>query len=151
MSAETITKGACYCGEVSVEAIGLPLVDGYCHCSHCRSFHAAPFVAWRGWREENVTIAGDIAVTDRAEQSKRISCKRCGGIVANRKPQAGMIMLYPPILTSPGTRFSGGLHLFYGERVMDVADGLPKFLDAPSDFGGSNAMVDEPNRTGWLT
>ena len=29
------------------------------------------------------------------------------------------------------------------ERIYDVKDGLPKFTNAPADFGGDGTMVDE--------
>jgi hypothetical protein len=31
----------------------------------------------------------------------------------------------------------------YGERVMPVRDGLPKFKDFPKDFGGSGETLPE--------
>ena len=33
------------------------------------------------------------------------------------------------------------LHIFYGERVMDVADDLPKFKDLPEPFGGTGELL----------
>lgn len=31
-------------------------------------------------------------------------------------------------------------HVFYQERVCDIDDQLPKFLDLPESFGGSNKL-----------
>lgn len=33
------------------------------------------------------------------------------------------------------------LHIFYGERVMNVADDLPKFKDLPEPFGGTGELL----------
>ena len=44
---------------------------------------------------------------------------------------------------------SGGEHIFYGERVMDLADGLPKFAALPTDFGGTGETIAEAGHTGW--
>ena len=35
------------------------------------------------------------------------------------------------------------------ERVMDLADGLPKFAALPPDFGGTGETVAEAGQTGW--
>jgi hypothetical protein len=32
-------------------------------------------------------------------------------------------------------------HVNYGEKVMSVHDGLPKFKDFPKEFGGSGEML----------
>ena len=44
---------------------------------------------------------------------------------------------------------SGGEHIFYGERVMDLADWLPKFAALPTDFGGTGETIAEAGHTGW--
>jgi hypothetical protein len=33
--------------------------------------------------------------------------------------------------------------VFYGEKVLAIPDGLPKFKDFPTDFGGSGEMLPE--------
>jgi hypothetical protein len=42
-----------------------------------------------------------------------------------------------------GLAFAPSLHVHYGEKVMAVKDGLPKFKDFPKDFGGSGEVVAE--------
>ena len=39
--------------------------------------------------------------------------------------------------------FKPTLHVHYGEKVLAVRDGLPKFRDFPKDFGGSGETVAE--------
>src|SRR3954466_7306513 len=51
----TIT-GKCFCGAVEVEVEGAPEAMGYCHCSSCRSWSAAPVNAFTLWKQENVRI-----------------------------------------------------------------------------------------------
>ena len=62
-----------------------------------------------------------------------------------------MTVIYPMTLAGPkGTfEFEPAFHIFYEERVMDVKDGLPKFLDKPQSMGGSGTMIDEPEISGW--
>ena len=35
------------------------------------------------------------------------------------------------------------MHVNYAETVLPMNDGLPKFRDFPSDFGGSGEMIAE--------
>jgi hypothetical protein len=42
-----------------------------------------------------------------------------------------------------GLSYKPGLHVHYGEKVLAVRDGLPKFKDFPKDFGGSGDVVPE--------
>ena len=40
-----------------------------------------------------------------------------------------------------GLRYKPTLHVHYGEKVLAVRDGLPKFKDFPKDFGGSGETL----------
>jgi hypothetical protein len=48
-----------------------------------------------------------------------------------------------PAGTIRGLDFRPTLHVHYGERVLAVRDGLPKFKDFPKDFGGSGDVIPE--------
>ena len=142
-------SGSCYCGAVTVEVEGPPAAAAYCHCHSCRKWHAAPINAWAVWPADKVTFSGEIVTSETNEASKRISCARCGGNVANGKPARDMMVVYPMTLAGSGLKYEPAFHLFYAERVIDVADGLPKFVDAPEQLGGSGKLIDEPEKTGW--
>jgi len=43
----------------------------------------------------------------------------------------------------PTFKHEGTLHVFYGEKTMSVKDGLPKYKDMPSAFGGSGTELPE--------
>lgn len=75
--------------------------------------------------------------------------RKCGGCVANHKPMVDMTVVYPMTLAGSGLKFVPASHIYCAERVMDIADGLPKFVDMPEAFRGSGETVDEPNATGW--
>jgi hypothetical protein len=45
--------------------------------------------------------------------------------------------------TIPTLTFVPSLHVDYSETVLPVRDGLPKFRDFPSEFGGSGERVAE--------
>lgn len=48
--------GECFCGEVEVRVTGTPLAAGYCHCSSCRQWSAAPVNAFTLWKPEAEAI-----------------------------------------------------------------------------------------------
>ena len=61
--------------------------------------------------------------------------------VMSEHPGMGMTDVYLNVV--PGKRHEGTLHVYYGERTMSVKDGLPKYKDLPSEFGGSGEMLPE--------
>ncbi|MCR9139653.1 MAG: GFA family protein [Alphaproteobacteria bacterium] len=141
--------GACYCGAVEVTISGPPATSGYCHCHSCRTWHATPMTAFSIWADTAISIQGETIVTEVSGDSHRVSCKKCGGAVANKKPKIAMTVVYPMIYRQSGADFPPQYHLFYSERTMDISDGLPKFVNTPTDFGGSGERVDESKSTGW--
>ena len=146
-----VYKGSCYCGAVTVTVKGPPAAAGYCHCLECRKWHSAPINAFGIWSNDNVTIEGPTTTSTVSEVSGRVSCSKCGGCIANLKPTMGMTAVYPMTLAGPEDtfKFEPAFHIFYEERVMDVSDGLPKFVDVPEQFGGSGKTVVESVSTGW--
>lgn len=143
-------EGACYCGAVRIAVAGAPRVAAYCHCRSCRTWQGAPINAWTIWREDQVTLTGGPLTRSRvSEQSERLACAECGGAVGNRKPARGMIVIYAAQMVDAGMPFEPAFHLFHAERVMDVADGLPKYRTMPEAFGGDGALDPEPEMTGW--
>ena len=71
----------------------------------------------------------------KTEASHRQFCTSCGAPVLVEHPAIGMTDV--PVGTIQGFAFKPTLHVHYGEKVLAVRDGLPKFKDFPKDFGGS--------------
>lgn len=142
--------GSCYCGAVNVMVTGAPVMQAYCHCRSCRKWHAAPINAWSSWPEDKVTITGPVIESTKDPLSGRVSCARCGGNVANKKPKLGTVVVYPITLAGSAFQFQPTMHLRYAERVMDVNDGLPKYKDRPENYGGDGEMIAEPATAAWL-
>lgn len=142
-------SGGCYCGECTVTVEGIPAMAAYCHCLSCRKWHAAPINAWAIWPADKVSITGPTTTSCVDPVSERISCSKCGGGLANGKPKRSMIVVYPMTLAGSGLTYTPTFHIHYGERAMNVSDGLPKFLDYPEKMGGTGTMADEPEATTW--
>lgn len=142
-------EGECYCGNVKVTVFGSPDDAGYCHCRSCRKWHAAPVNAWTYWSKDKVRITGDVRKIDLGGLSKRIVCAQCGGGVANDLPEFGGIVVYATTLAGSGFEFAPKVHIHYAERVMNVNDGLPKYI-AWKDWGeDAGKLVRENGPTGW--
>jgi hypothetical protein len=137
-------KSGCACGAVQLEITGEPAVQAYCHCVSCRSWLSAPIHAAALWPAQNVKVvkgADNLGVYKKTEASHRQFCKTCGAGVLVGHP--GMGMTDVPAGTVVGLTFTPTVHVNYGEKVMTVRDGLPKFKDFPKEFGGSGEMLPE--------
>jgi len=135
-------RGTCICKGVEIEATGEPAVMVLCHCQSCRSWLSAPVHGAMLWPSAQVKVLrGDLGTFKKTEASHRQFCTKCGGRVQ---------VLHPAIGTTEGTSvmlpdvaFRPTIHVHYGEKVLAMRDGLPKFKDFPKDFGGSGDVVPE--------
>ncbi|HEU4655814.1 MAG TPA: hypothetical protein VFS47_17630, partial [Steroidobacteraceae bacterium] len=77
----------------------------------------------------------------KTERSLRKFCTRCGGHVMADHPMFGLLDIYASML--PTLPFKASAHVNYGETVLRISDGLPKFKDFPAAMGGSGTMLGE--------
>src|SRR4051812_48206859 len=137
-------QGSCFCGSVAIEAEGAPEAMGYCHCSSCRAWAAAPVNAFTLWKPDSVRVtkgAEHLAVFTRNPTSERQFCRKCGGHVMTWHPAFGLMDVYAATL--PALAFAPALHVNYAESVLPIRDGLPKLRDFPAAMGGSGEMMSE--------
>jgi hypothetical protein len=140
----TTNKGKCFCGAVEIEVTGAPEAMGYCHCSSCRSWSAAPVNAFTLFKPQNVRVtkgAEAIGKFMKTEASERQYCKRCGGHLMTDHPKLGLVDVYAA--TIPTLTFSPGVHVNYSETILPMRDALPKLRDFPAELGGSGVVVPE--------
>ena len=134
--------GACFCGAVELEVSGAPDAMGYCHCSSCRSWSAGPVNAFTLWKPENVRVTkGEehLGRFQKSDASERCWCTKCGGHVMTHHPVWGITDVYAALI--PTVAFKPGVHVNYGETVLPMRDGLPKFKDFPAELGGSGTTL----------
>jgi hypothetical protein len=110
--AEKVYKGGCYCGGVSWEVTGKPILSAYCHCTLCQrltgeksitrkkekfvpfthcAYTGCPFVhtihfpaTSFKWTQKNaVDELLDSYVIDIKPWKKRWRCKKCGACIAS--------------------------------------------------------------------
>lgn len=126
---------ACLCGAVELRLDGQPAARANCHCGTCRDFYGTPMLAATAWQADDVSLVrGTLAHF--AHPHKRLSrafCAACGETLYGTN-RLGMRVLPNALLA----RAAGGglppalrpaMHLFYRERVIEVDDALPKYLD----------------------
>lgn len=136
--------GKCFCGAVQLKVTGEPVAMGYCHCESCRSWSAGPVNAFSLWAPTSVKVTqgeDNLGSFAKTPNSVRKWCKTCGGHVFSEHPGMGLIDVYAA--TIPSLKFQPGLHVFYGETVLNIRDGLPKMQDVPKEMGGSGVVLPE--------
>lgn len=124
---------SCDCGHVSMTAHGRPELSLYCHCGSCRALYSVDVLSATGWAPENVDLPDESSLFAYRMEGKEMTRYGC--------PSCGMIMYgvhRPGIPVIPHGVFrkanngelpdalKPSLHLFYGERVVDVDDDLTK-------------------------
>ena len=137
-------EGRCFCGAVEIEVDGEPEAMGYCHCESCRSWSAGPVNAFSLWKPDAVKVTkgrDQIGMFAKTPASERQFCKTCGGHVMVSHPPFGLVDVFHA--TIPTLDFKPGVHVNYQETVLPMKDGLPKFKDFPTEFGGTGEMVAE--------
>ena len=137
-------KGSCFCGAVEVAVTGETVATGFCHCSSCRSWSAAPVNKFSLWKPEAVTVTKgeeNIGVFHKTPKSYRKFCKICGGHLMTSHPLWDLVDVYTA--TIPTFRAEPQLHVNYSETVLHMKDGLPKMKDLPKEMGGSGELLPE--------
>jgi hypothetical protein len=142
--ADQTRTSRCSCGAVEVALEGDPVVQAFCHCGSCRGWLGAPIHAAALWPTAKAVVRkGEdrLGLFKKTEASHRHFCTSCGTPVLIRHPAIGMTDV--PAGTVSQLTFAPTMHVHYGEKVMGVRDGLPKFKDFPKDFGGSGDVLPE--------
>ncbi len=141
---ENTYNGSCFCGAVQLTVSGAPAAMGYCHCESCRHWSAGPVNAFTLWPPASVQVtqgADNIESYAKTDNSHRKWCKTCGGHVFTEHPGMGLTDVYAAVI--PDFPFQPGVHVFYGETVLRIHDGIVKQKDVPAEMGGSGEVLPE--------
>lgn len=137
-------RARCHCGAVTYEVDADPVDAKICHCRTCQTLHGAPMQWAAIFPKGNVRITNGInhlrfynATLDQPARILpcKVSCSLCGTLIADegRKMWLAFPSLFDFGSDPDGQRspvpdaFKPTCHIFYRMRVMDVADGLPKW------------------------
>jgi hypothetical protein len=132
-------RAACFCGSVRYEVSAEPVDAKLCHCRACQTLHGAP-VQWAAiFHKHHVRFTAGFdqlryfnseqGIKDRILPCK-VSCDLCGTPIADEGRR--MWLAFPTLFDfgqgdqSPDS-FKPTCHIFYGQRVTDIVDNLPKW------------------------
>ena len=133
-------RASCFCNAVEYEVGSDPVDAKICHCLGCQKLHGAPMQWAAIFHKHDVRITKGIEHLHfyNSELSKherilpcKVSCARCGTPIADEG--RNMWLAFPSLFDFGGTskvpdKFKPTCHIFYGMRIIDIADDLPKWL-----------------------
>jgi hypothetical protein len=158
----------CHCGKVKYQLSRRePLDSKLCHCTTCQTQHgmlfrslynalkanyitAAPFQWAAIFHKEDINFTNghhDLEWYDPTEKSieHKLPCKvRCSFCHSPIMDEGrNMILLFPSLVhlktDEDKAYFKPRCHMFYGQRVMDIPDGLPKW----SGLSGESDLIED--------
>ncbi|PYI01137.1 hypothetical protein BO78DRAFT_401536 [Aspergillus sclerotiicarbonarius CBS 121057] len=146
-------RGTCQCGQVTYQlSRDRPLKAKFCHCRGCQVMHGAPF-QWaaifhksdlaftRG--AEGLSFYSSSQATRKYTLPTKVYCSFCRTPIMDEG--RNVCLLFPQALESADDdenrthwreAFEIDCHIFYGQRVLEIPDGKPKWsgLDGQSDL-----------------
>ena len=138
-------RAECSCGSVVVEVNNEPFQQILCHCTNCRAWSASPVTSATLFKPEDVKITAGKELIQRYEQNEghaKCWCSKCGGHLMNDHTVGyGFIDVYGALLQD--FVFTPTAHINYENAILRMTDGLPKFKDFPTEFGGSGELLEE--------
>ncbi len=132
-------RASCYCNAVRYEVCSDPVDAKICHCLACQKLHGAP-MQWAAIfykRDVRITKGIEHLVFYNSELNTqqrtlpcKVSCALCGTHIADEG--RNMWLAFPSLFKFSGypevpEKFKPSCHIFYGMRVIDIDDELPKW------------------------
>ena len=94
--------GGCLCGQTAYIASGQPINPHLCSCTMCQKSSGAPTVAWVSFQLENFQWAKNKPnLYQSSEKIERVSCKKCGGLLATLEEGSSTICITIASLDDP--------------------------------------------------
>jgi len=136
---KALYEASCHCGRVQYQlSREKPLDAKYCHCSTCQVLHGAPFQWAAIFHKGDINFTHghqDLGWYESAGKSPthklpcKVSCAYCRSPIMDEG--RNMILLFPTLIKFKNAeerkKFNPTCHMFYGKRVLDIRDGLPKW------------------------
>ncbi|KAF8215784.1 Mss4-like protein [Mycena galopus ATCC 62051] len=141
-SSETVRKGGCFCGDLSFTIEGKPLFSLYCHCTQCQRADGAAFVSTMHYSPSAFSWTYAAEKEPEVETLRGFTlyrCKTCRSCAATQMSDSQNWALRGTQLERDengkiknwdGVKPSS--HIFYGTRLINVADDLPKWEGFPN-------------------
>ncbi|CAF0799738.1 unnamed protein product [Didymodactylos carnosus] len=127
----------CYCGSVQYEINDDPVDSTYCHCKGCQRLQGAPLQWASIFHKSSIrfTKGVDQLIFYNNSTNKqthelpcKVYCRDCRTPLADEG--RNMWLAFPMLFKQfdeMKEKLRPSCHLFYGQRCVDIKDGLPKF------------------------
>ena len=81
-----VHTGKCLCGDVTLQVMGEPVVQGNCHCTDCKKNTGAAFATILFFKDEQVSfLSGETSsfqyTSDSGNKKTKEFCMKCGSLV----------------------------------------------------------------------
>jgi len=124
----------CDCNSVEVTMTGEPKIHAYCHCEDCRELLQVPYHSVLAWEPDQVEVTKGkqeiVEFQHPHKRMKRIFCKHCGDVLYNTNAMGWKLVSQLMFRKCNDDKLPGSYlstaHFFYGRRIVDVNDQLPK-------------------------
>lgn len=130
----TSVKCQCPCGATQFTVSGEPLLRALCHCTICQSYNQGPYADIAVFSNGQVDLPDGHPVEFKAYRKppavQRGTCSACGkaAIEYLRLPILPDIVFVPCVnFTDKSVLPDPSMHIFYGTRVVDMQDDLPRY------------------------
>ena len=123
----------CPCGTTSYKVHGDPITRFYCHCTICQQQYQSPYVDVSLFKLDQVELPEDediqYAQFKRFAAVDRGRCPSCDKPILSKMGEGDKAFAFVEIRNnrSADELPPADMHVFYGTRVEDVKDDLPKY------------------------
>jgi hypothetical protein len=135
-----MTEIPCRCGATTIQVLGEPLAQFFCHCDDCQAVHGAAYVPESVYQAEAVKVVRGAPSTWKLKRNPRFTCHECGTRLFIDVLSLGLRGVNGYLL--PPGQFQPTFHMQCRFAVRPVVDSLPHFKSRPARFGGSDEIVD---------
>ncbi|NWH06841.1 GFA family protein [Desulfobacter latus] len=132
-------QASCFCGVIQYEVSADPVDAKICHCLTCQRLHGAPMQWVAIFHKHHVRFTAGLEhlLLYNSEQNRserilpcKISCGKCGTPIADEGRR--MWLAFPSLFdfgypAKVPEAFRPTCHLFYGSKVIEIQDDLPKW------------------------
>ena len=132
-------RSSCHCRAVQYEVCADPVDSKICHCRVCQTLHAAPMQWAAIFHKHHVRFSRGLTHLNfyNSELNKeerilpcKVSCAMCGTPIADEGRR--MWLAFPTLFNFSARlqvteAFKPTCHIFYGMRMIDMNDVLPKW------------------------
>ena len=128
----------CPCGTTRYEVRGEPITRFYCHCTICQQAYGSPYVDVSLFKLDDVALPEDNGIDYR--QLKRFGavdrgfCPSCEKPILSKMGEGEKAYAFVEArnCVNADALPAAEMHVFYGTRVEDVDDELPKYRNGIS-------------------